>query len=405
MACEPIFTDQAFLSSTLAHIDCQAQTIGSFGFSALGDQASPTGQILTVLLVIFIAIFGLRLLLGYSIDGRDVVTAILKIGIVLVMATSWPAYRTVVYNTVLHGPAEIASTIGAASELPGANGGLVNRLQTIDNALLELTARGSGRLQPVRGTVSGDTLVEAFRPYSVDDDLAFGSARVAWLAGAIGSLAVVRIGAGLLLALAPIFAGLLLFASTRAWFMSWIQGLVVLALASLAITITLAVQTALMEPLLQSALNLRAAGYAVPAVPTELLVITLAFAVALFAIMALLARIGFAGTIGPVSRLLTERSSGRDRNQQGSRAISAGPKPQDAVVSRAYLVVEGIEASLRREQKGSGSDPSRRLRIGGGPAPRHDDGSRSLPQRPLGEGFRRSYHRTSGASTRRDRSS
>lgn len=111
MACEAITTGNAFLSSALAHIDCQAQTIGSFGFSALSEPGSPVSQILTALLVIFVAIFGLRLLLGYSTGPRDVVTAVLKVGIVLALATSWPAYRTLVYGTVLHGPAELAKAV------------------------------------------------------------------------------------------------------------------------------------------------------------------------------------------------------------------------------------------------------------------------------------------------------
>ncbi|RED12672.1 type IV secretion system protein [Parasphingopyxis lamellibrachiae] len=407
MACTAISTGNAFLSSTLAHIDCQAQTIGSFGFSALSEPGSPMSQMLTALLVIFVAIFGLRLLLGYSTGPRDVVTAFLKIGIVLAMATSWPAYRTVVYDTVLHGPAELANMIGTASGLPGADGSFSRRLQTIDNAMLELSALGSGRLQPVRGTATGETVVEAFRPFVVDDELALGSARVAWLAGTIGSLAVVRIGAGLLLALAPVFAGLLLFAATRSLFIGWLQGLALMALGSLGITITLAVEVAILEPLLRSALSLRVAGIATPAAPTELLVLALAFGVALFAMIAILARIIFARTSVGISKLLNEPVIRRGVTAPGATGDTRSSRRETSGVSRSHLVVEGIEAALRREQGlgGDGSDVQRRISVTGDRAVNTETQVQASHSRPLGSSFGRTHRRASRASVRRDRSS
>lgn len=407
MACPAISTGDNFLSSTLAHIDCQAQTIGTFGFSALSDPGSPISQALTALLVIFVAIFGLRLLLGYSAGPGDVVTAFLKIGIVLAVATSWPAYRTVVYDTVFHGPAELAGAIGGASGLPGANGDFAGRLQTADNAMLELTALGSGRLQNSRGAVSGETIVEAFRPIAVSDGLAFGSARVAWLTGTIGSLAIVRIGAGLLLALAPLFAGLLLFAATQSLFMSWLRGLALMALGSLAITVTLAVEIALIEPLLQSALDLRVAGYVTPSAPTELLVLAIAFSIALFAMIAIMARLVFSQTVGGISRFLGETAR-RPAAMAPSAPVAAKPSvARTANVSRSYRLVEGIEAAVRRESGNmSGSDILRRISVSDDRGPhRARIGTMTDATRPLGSGFARTRRRTSRISTNRDRPS
>lgn len=403
MACPAISTGNNFLSSTLSHIDCQAQTIGSFGFAALSDPASPISQALSALLVIFVAIFGLRLLLGYSVGAGDVVTAFLKVGIVLTLATSWPAYRTVVYDTVLHGPAELAGTIGGASGLSGTDRDFANRLQTTDDAILALTALGSGRFQNAGGTVSEGTIAEAFRPIAVSDQLALGSARVAWLTGTIGALAIVRIGAGLLLALAPLLAGLLLFAATRSIFVSWLKGLALMALGSLAITITLAVEITLLEQLLQSALDLRIAGLVAPSAPTELLVITAAFSIVLFAMIAIMARLVFGQVATGFASMVAQA---KQRSQTPSPGVPAPGRSQTGSGSRSYRFVEAIETSAQRDRGNlRSSDILRRISVS---EKREPESARSLSTanpRPLGSGFARTRRRKSRASINRDRPS
>ena len=109
MACTPVITGEAFLERTLAHIDCQAQLIGSYGYQALGQPGSAASTLVVSLLTLFIAFFGIRLLFGPPPGARDLVFDVLKVGIVLTLAFSWPAFRTVVYDLTLKGPAEVAS--------------------------------------------------------------------------------------------------------------------------------------------------------------------------------------------------------------------------------------------------------------------------------------------------------
>lgn len=402
MACADIRTGEAFLSSTLAHIDCQAQAIGSFGYAALGAPGSPLSQALTAMLAIFVAIFGLRLLLGYDTGGRDVVAGFLKIGIVLAIATNWPAFRTVIYDTVFEGPAELAATIGGASGLPGTNAGFAGRLENVDRGVLNLTALGSGRFQNASQTLPGQSAMDPYREIAVEDDSAFGWGRVAWLSGTIGSLAVVRVAAGLLLALAPLFAALLLFAATRPIFFGWLRGLGLTALASLAVTLTLAVEVAILEPWLRHALNVRLAGYATPAAPTELLVLTLAFAFALFALIAIMARVAFSGGVVTI----------REGRNEWARHAEAGPPTAErqarsgqttGETSRAWRLVEGIEAAQRRERTDSATGLAGGARRAmPGTAPAAGEAMRAAPQTPLGSRFRRTYRRMSRAGAARD---
>src|SRR5688500_8822183 len=109
MACPAVLNGGQFLVQALAHLDCQAQTLGSFGFQSLAATGSPAAVALTALLTLFVAIYGIRLLFGHGgSEARDLVGAMLKVGIVLTIAVSWPAWRTVAYDTVLYGPSEVA---------------------------------------------------------------------------------------------------------------------------------------------------------------------------------------------------------------------------------------------------------------------------------------------------------
>ena len=157
MAC-PAINDAAYLSSVLAHVDCQALTLGESGYRALAQSGSIAGMLLGTALTLFVALFGYRLLLGETPGARDAVTAVVKVGIVLVLATSWPAFRTLAYDVALRGPAELAGAIGGPSGLPGSDGGLVPRLQLIDDELAELALIGSGRPPDAQVAQSGGTM-------------------------------------------------------------------------------------------------------------------------------------------------------------------------------------------------------------------------------------------------------
>src|SRR5690606_25537270 len=244
VACPQVVTGSEFLIRALAHLDCQAQTLGSFGFQSLSQPGSPAGAVLTALLTLFVALYGVRLLFGPGDEPRDLVGAALKIGIVMTMAVSWPAWRTVAYDTVLHGPAEVAASI-MPTTLPDPRGGLPERLQAIDTGIAAFTAAGTGRQT---GALIAEGAASGFGAIALEDEAGLGWARPLYLASTIGALAILRIAGGLLLALAPLLAALLLFDFSRGLFAGWLRGLVLTALGSLAVTVLFSVQVAVMEP-------------------------------------------------------------------------------------------------------------------------------------------------------------
>lgn len=384
MACPVVHTGQDFLATALAHIDCQAETIGAYGFGALASPGSPVSLALTSLLTIFIALFGIRLLLGYPMGTRDVIGDVLKVGIVLTLATSWPAWRIVGYDLVIHGPGQIAQVIGGSSGLPGSAGDLAARLQTVDKGLAALNVFGSGRL----GVAQGDWFQ-------------LGFARSAFLAGTLGPLALVRLTAGFLLAVTPLMAGLLLFGITRGIFEGWGRALVMTFLASIMLSVIYGVELALLEPWLQDALQQRAMEQQTLDAPVEILVATLSFAIVSLASVFLIARLAFHGGLHlpVVFQHATDREESAPPPRAGFRSASADEP------SRAVIVAHSVSENLRREERiaditrveGRWSE-----RSGLAPPALAAQTDQPRHEEALGSTWRRSSARPSSAARRRD---
>jgi type IV secretion system protein VirB6 len=396
MTCPTVTTGGEFLVRTLAHLDCQAQTLGSFGFEALAAPGSPASLALTGLLTLFIAIFAIRMLMGTETRARDAVNGILKIGIVLTLAVSWPAFRVLAYDTVLLAPAEVASAM-TPSSLPDTGSGFAARLQNIDTGIASLTQAGTGRQT---GSLELEERQDgAFRAIGLVDESALGWGRTIWLGSVIGSLAILRISGGLLLALAPLVAGLLLFDFTRGLFAGWFRGLVLVALGSLGLTLLLAVEVAVMEPWLADALNRRSLGYATPAAPTELLALALAFAIAAAGLFFLLAKIAFQNAWWVP---FADRARDRPAGQTPQAVPAAAGRPIELTAhARALSVSEGV-MNLVRHEEGRRSAPRQLALLQGAPQASTGSPARGAMATPIGSSWRRTSQRTTAAQTNRD---
>ena len=423
MSCGALTANAGFVAGLLNYVDCQAQAIGSGGYQALASPGSTFSIVLTALLTLFVALFGYRMLLGRTPVLRDGVLALVKVGIVLALATGWTAYRTLIYDIAFSAPAELASDIGRPAGLPGAGGGLVWRLDNADRLIVALSTLGEGdvsataAVQPappyltpgpatgVRPPVANRTGEEA-RSTGLSAAFAFASARVLFLAGAAGALAALRLIAALLLALGPFFFAFLLFDGTRGLFEGWLRVLAGTALGALGAAIALGVELALIELRLANWLALRAAGYATPGAAVELMVVTLIFALALLAILVAAARVASGFRLPPVWRGVPAQLAAELRGEEGRIAIHREPALAAAGRSRAVSIADAVAASQRRE-----AGPI----VASAGAGRSVDGVRALarpaagrdapapPPMPLGQTYRRTRNRASPSASRRER--
>jgi type IV secretion system protein VirB6 len=376
-------TGPGFLAATLSHLDCQAQTIGTAGYQALASPGSPLSLALTMLLSLFVAIIGIRFMMGRQMAAGDLIAATLKVGFVLVLATSWPAYQNIVYDVVLKGPAEIAGSIGRASALPGSDGGLAARLQGVDNGIMALVEAGSGRLD-----ISAQRPLGAVAP-PLADDTSLGWGKTLFISSIIGSFGLLRLAGGLFLALAPLFAGFLLFEGTRFLFFGWLRALIAVAIGSLGIAVVLGVELAIIEPWLSQVLALRAGRIATLSAPFELLALALAFSLVMLGVLSLSLRISFAAAAATTMQVVIDRMAQSLRNEPAlQQPIPANDANNTVERTRAQLVAQSVNQALRREAATGGS-------FGGGVSPKRDPELSATSARQEASGhipLGRSYH-------------
>ena len=394
--CPAVPTTAGFISSMTGYIDCQAQMLGSGAWQALVAPGSTLMIVLTGFLTILIGLIGYSLLLGESMTVRSATLAFVKIGAVFALATSWPAYRTLIYDIVLQGPAQLVAEIGPRAGIVGSDGTLVQRLDLADQAMAQLAILGPGN--PPAGAYA--QIPPA--PFGGFDAFALGGSRILFELTAVASLGIVRIVAGLMLALGPFFIAFLMFENTRSLFEGWARVLAGSALAAVGISIALGLELALLEPWLGNVLARRMAGEALPTVSTDLFVIACLFAIITAAALYGCARVTGAFQLAPLLRTIPMLS---ERSREG--AIPAGNavarETEQAERSRAAAVASVLLATSRRERGelalssgGVAAAPGRRPQLSAS-----NDSAHMLV--PVGRSFtRRPQSRVSAVAARRD---
>lgn len=201
------------IASALSAVDCVASEVTAQAFGRLFAPGGSLGLALTILLTLFVAFFGISLLLGRSnLSIRSLTPRMITLGLVLTFATSWVAYQSVVWTLATGTPDWLATV------LMGSDGSATQVFpQKLDVVFLAVQEASQGQ----------------------EDISAFSPAGMMWmgamllLLGTVGVLVTARIALALLVALGPIFVVMALFNGTRGLFTGWLKGLVMLALTPL----------------------------------------------------------------------------------------------------------------------------------------------------------------------------
>lgn len=202
------------VSAALTAVDCIAGSVSEQAFNRLFGTEGQLAFALTLLLGLYVAFFGISLMLGRSnLSVRVLIPKMMTLGLVLTFATSFVAFSTIFYNIFIGGPDQIAGILtGTSGE--SATAVFAQKLDVVFQAVQEAT---------------GDTKdIDAFSPPGI-----MWMGAMLLLLGTVGLLVTARIALALLLALGPIFVVLALFEGTRGLFTGWLKGLTMMALAPL----------------------------------------------------------------------------------------------------------------------------------------------------------------------------
>ena len=245
MVCAPPAVDR-FASRLLADTDCQAMGMVERGYAALAQPGGTVSIALTGLMVIAVAFFGYRLLLGRGVLLSDAVGLTVKLGIVLMLATSWASWQALAYDGVARAPTQIASEMLVGIGSPPPIESLENTLDNLTSAAVGYRSR-AGIASPL---VGGPAAAAATLNVSA----------ILITLSTVGILVATRVVLAILLAIAPAMAGFILFDGTRGLALGWLGAIAAVAIAPAFALLVASIEFAILSPIIARLLSEQAAG-------------------------------------------------------------------------------------------------------------------------------------------------
>lgn len=310
-SCSVSTTPPSLARDLLASTDCLIASRLQSSYEALLAPGGVFSNAVTTLLIIYVLVLGYRLMLGLSaLTLGEIVPHVLRIGIVVALATNWPTYQQLVINLLFNGPEQIADAV--IRQTSGAErlgqGQLLPALQTVFDQMTSYASNAWGQaasmvpavaepapVQPnagataVAGAAPAPVAISSFRfqpgaPQFVG--AALWLAALLMMASTVGVLLVARIVLAVLLIFGPVFILLGLFDASRGLAEGWLRVTLRFALVPLFTLPLTAVLVAVLIPLVERLADTQAVTFREgPALPIFLIV--LVFAVVLFQAMKL----------------------------------------------------------------------------------------------------------------------
>ena len=319
------------VASLLATTDCQTSSLVERGYSALSSPGAATAAMLTSLMVIAVALYGYRLLLGRGLALGDVIGLAIRLGVVVLLAATWSSFQALAYDTVAREPSQIANNLIVSIEAPPPLSGVQSALDQIDELNVGWRTR-AGIASPLVGGAPTAAM-------------ALNVSSFLLMISTLGLLVVSRVLLSLLLAITPLVAGFLLFDATRGLLEGWLRALTTAALLPLFVLILSAIELSILAPLLDQMAGQQARGQFELNDVTPVGLVVLIFSLAAFA------SVRVAATIAGGIRLPKSAWPFGDRISSQSTSAAAGVLllPDMTTTTVASPVVRALEAAARRD--------------------------------------------------------
>lgn len=412
--CPPFDPLGPYVSGLADFVDCHARLLAEEGYQALAG-GPLIAAVLNGFVAIFVALVGYRMLLGEPLNARGGVAAAVRIGLVVSLATQWPAYQVLAYNVAIEGPAEIGGYVLATSALGGDDRPRITaRLDGVHasiDALLHpdpaaaVQRNGSG--QPTDRQVRGPAQPASLAVPVTSPGLLTATDLILMSSSLAGLLAV-RIAAALLLALGPLFIACLLFDTLRGFFVSWVRALTATIVGAVAVPAVLALELAAIEPQILELQHSVASAAPVPILSVETLATASLFALVLVAALAMSARAASGFRLDAVLRLpgteqvlraaLPERQSAFVRRDGWRAGIPQRNEAPSLAQSTAHII-----QSIERRDLLALSHGSSIGSVGQRSAASDEANEINVLSRPLGSRFRRAGRGSASAERRAQR--
>lgn len=341
--------DDPLVRGLLMMVDCNVQNLVRSGYDSLFAPSAAFADVLTALLVIWVALLGYRLLLGRAgLEVGEFALSAVKIGAVLALATRWGAYQTLVYHFLYFAPQQIADVMVHRFAAGGSafGGDVYDGLQ---RAFVDLTAFSPAA--PPGGlaatTPANSALAGLLSRAGWDSLMLLGSAVILLLAS-LGVLLASKIVLGMLLAAGPLFIAFLLFEATRGVFEGWLRAVIAMAFIPLGVILMLGLALTMLEPLLLQLEAMRQSNSYQPGVAFGVMVLSMVFAGVALAMVAAAGLIA-SGARVPWRPRRVERSVEARTAPTPAHAEALAFRPRSARVAEALRVRQNRAPLAARE--------------------------------------------------------
>ena len=246
--------DAGVIRGVLFAVDCRSRDFAELGYRSLTGATSPFQAALTIVLTLYVAALGYRLL--FATEGARVSEApgvAIKIGVILTLVASWSTFQTLVFDLASKAPLEIAALAAAPLQAQGSAlaADPVGGLQVAYDQL-NAGAAAFGKVAPA--------VAKSYTSGEAAAGQALADAAGALFATTAGIVSVAMIAVGVLTALGPLFITLFLFRHTRGLFEGWVRALVAAALAPIGAWVLIVMMLTVIEPWLTALARQRDLG-------------------------------------------------------------------------------------------------------------------------------------------------
>jgi len=222
------------MEALINHVDT---IILGFVQGAFGNLTPAVQALWQMMFVVFIAVYGYKIMISGRFAASDLVTHCVKIIMIFCLATQWDTFFLFVFDMVTGLPSDMAGELMQAASSSGAG---TDSTASANSALSSFFDRGMA----VSANVLQGAKWNSFGQYLYAFAVWLGTISVAGYAAMLIILA--KLAVAVLLGVGPIFILLLIFTNTRSLFEGWLRTLLNYALipvfvyALLAILLTLA---------------------------------------------------------------------------------------------------------------------------------------------------------------------
>ena len=330
--------DEGVIRGVLSTIDCQTRAYAQGGYMALTTGSGMFQTALTVLLTVYVALIGWRMLFAQG-DSRlsDAPGIALRIGVILALVTSWSTFQTLVFDVADRAPLEIASIASSPWTEESRSSLAADPVTGLETVYLELTqvSASFGKQAGVDAKAYSSPQAAAAEAVSLASGALFFSS--------VGVISAATLAIGILTAVGPIFIALALMAATRGIFIGWVRAMLAAALTPLVAWLLLVLMLTVIEPWIAELAVQRQAFRLDPqtAISTAALIYVFAAGQAALVIGACVMAIGF--------HMPTGRKAAADVRVDGGRAKGAAA-PVVGVAGILPSRAERLALDLQRDQ-------------------------------------------------------